>query len=204
MDGAKVKLSEAELALAADPQVMLAKIAVTDAVYSLFGRLARLQSERIAAVRHRFGPVFDTPPKISRGERYRDLPYVMLDHPRLFGEYDIFAIRTLFWWGRFFSVTLHLRGAWRERLSDTIGQQREWLGLRGYHLSTGMHEWEHHFGADNYLPVSDMGEDGWRASLSQGDFTKLAVRFPVSRFNDMEELLAGAFDELMGIAERGV
>lgn len=204
MDGPKVKLSEAELALAADPQVMLAKIAVTDAVYTLFGRLALLQSERIAAVRHLFGPVFDTPPKISRGERYRDLPYVMLDHPRLFGEHDIFAIRTLFWWGRFFSVTLHLRGEWRVHLAGTILLKREFLGLRGFHISTGMHEWEHHFGADNYLPVSGMGEEEWRASLSQGAFTKLAVRFPVSRFNDMEELLSGAFDGLMGIAEEAV
>ena len=32
-------------------------------------------------------------PKISKGENYKGLPYVMLDYPRCFGKTDIFAIR---------------------------------------------------------------------------------------------------------------
>ncbi len=39
----------------------------------------------------------------------------MLDYPRAFGRDSIFACRTFFWWGRFFSLTLHLAGrSWNE------------------------------------------------------------------------------------------
>ena len=47
--------------------------------------------------------------KISKGENM-GLPWVMLDYPRLFGQEDVLAIRTMFWWGHCFSVTLHLKG----------------------------------------------------------------------------------------------
>lgn len=198
MDASKVTLSDAELSLAADPGVMLAKNAVIEAVYALFGRVAERQGEAVRDTRTLFGPAFDMPPKISRGERYRGLPYVMLDHPRLFAGDDVFAVRTLFWWGHFFSVTLHLKGAWLEPFSHRIGEGREWLSARGYHASTGLHEWEHHFGSDNYLTVSSMGDAEWRSFFSRGGFTKLALRFPVEAFNDMEDTLPGVFEELMG------
>src|SRR5215467_7358592 len=49
-------------------------------------------------------------PKISRGENYGGLPWMMLDFPRFFAKEDlprsganIFAIRNMFWWGNFFS-----------------------------------------------------------------------------------------------------
>ena len=40
--------------------------------------------------------------KISRGENYRGLPYLILDYPAYFSQKDIFAFRTMFWWGHFF------------------------------------------------------------------------------------------------------
>ena len=45
---------------------------------------------------------FDVSPKISRGEQYLGLPYVMLDYPRIFSKENVFAIRTFFWWGNYF------------------------------------------------------------------------------------------------------
>ena len=51
-------------------------------------------------------------PKISKGEKYKGLPWVMLDYPRIFGKEDIMAIGTRFWWGHYFSVTLHLKGGY--------------------------------------------------------------------------------------------
>ena len=131
MEASKVTLSDAELALAMDPQVMVMKNAVVDAVYGLFGRVAERQREILSPLRPRFGEVFDLPPKISRGEKYRGLPYVMLDHPRSFTPHDILAVRTLFWWGHFFSVTLHLRGRWLERFEPVILASRaRWAAIQ--------------------------------------------------------------------------
>jgi hypothetical protein len=197
MDGSKVTLSAAELALAADPEVMLMKNSVIESVNALFGRLAERQSQSVRDIGPIFGSAFDTPPKISRGEKYRGLPYVILDHPRRFSGDDIFAIRTLFWWGHFFSVTLHLKGVWLERYSERIVGGQGWLSERGFHISTGRYEWEHHFGEDNYLPVSRLGAEEWKGACSRGGFARLAVRFPVSGFGEMEETLHDVFDDIV-------
>ena len=70
-------------------------------------------------------------PKISKGENYRGLPYVMLDYPRLFGREEVLAIRTFFWWGHGFSVTLHLKGGYRERISAGIATTLGGIGGGG-------------------------------------------------------------------------
>src|ERR1051326_3611882 len=48
--------------------------------------------------------------KIFRGENYLGLPYLILDYPKHFSKDSVFAFRTMFWWGKFFSCTLHLQG----------------------------------------------------------------------------------------------
>src|SRR5258708_37260851 len=53
-------------------------------------------------------------PKISQGERYLELPWLILDYPRIFSEEDIFAFRSMFWWGKHFSFTIHLSGKYLE------------------------------------------------------------------------------------------
>ena len=55
--------------------------------------------------------IVQSTPKIAKGENYLQLPYVLLDYPRCFDKENIFAIRTMFWWGNFFSITLHLSGS---------------------------------------------------------------------------------------------
>ena len=59
-------------------------------------------------------------PKISKGENYKGLPWLVLDYPRYFNKEDIFAIRTLFWWGNFFSITLHISGKYKMRYEKKI------------------------------------------------------------------------------------
>jgi hypothetical protein len=199
MEASKVTLSDAELALAMDPQVMVMKNAVVDAVYGLFGRVVERQREILSPLRPRFGEVFDLPPKISRGEKYRGLPYVMLDHPRSFTPQDILAVRTLFWWGHFFSVTLHLRGRWLERFEPGILASRARWAAGGFHVSTGAQEWEHHFGADNYTPVESFSEEEWGRGLSDPGFVKLALHHPISRFGEMEDLLLEGFRDALEI-----
>jgi len=48
--------------------------------------------------------------KISKGENLNGLPYLVLDYPRYRKGNDLLLFRTMFWWGNFFSVTLHLQG----------------------------------------------------------------------------------------------
>ncbi|MFN4124090.1 MAG: hypothetical protein ACK4GL_12400 [Flavobacteriales bacterium] len=48
--------------------------------------------------------------KISKGENYQDMPYVVLDYPFLMHQKDLLLFRTMFWWGHYFSLNLLIKG----------------------------------------------------------------------------------------------
>jgi hypothetical protein len=201
MNPAKVLLSEDELKLAMDPGVILTKNAVIDTVYQLFGGLSRQIQEALRPHEHALSDVLELPAKISRGENYLELPYVILDYPRYFRPHDIFAVRTMFWWGNFMSMTLHLKGNYREHYHQRLVSRRARIADLGFYAGIGTDEWEHHFGEDNYLAVSLIDEDEWLALYEARDFTKIALKFPLEDFNRMQEVLPEAFKKIIGVLE---
>ena len=201
MNDAKIGLSEEELNLAIDPRVILTKNAIIDKVYQLFGKISLEMKESIRPIENDLNDVLDVPAKISRGESYLDLPYVILDFPRYFRPHDIFAIRTMFWWGNFFSITLHLKGNFREHYHQRIIEKFSEISRLGFFAGIGLDEWEHHFGEDNYIPVALIEDDEWLSLYEARDFTKIALKFPVTDFNRMDEVLPDAFRKIIGLLQ---
>jgi hypothetical protein len=201
MNDAKIGLSEEELNLATDPRVILTKNAIIDKVYQLFGKISLEMKESIRPIENDLNDVLDVPAKISRGESYLDLPYVILDYPRYFRPHDIFAIRTMFWWGNFFSITLHLKGNFREHYHQRIIEKFAEISRLGFFAGIGLDEWEHHFGEDNYIPVELIEDDEWLSLYEARDFTKIALKFPVTDFNRMDEILPDAFRKIIGLLQ---
>jgi len=78
--------------------------------------------------------ILQVPPRISKGENYKGLPWVVLDYPRCFGRDDVLAVRTLFWWGHYFSVTLHLKGSYKEMFLPVIRDHLPLLGAAGFFI----------------------------------------------------------------------
>jgi hypothetical protein len=122
--------------------------------------------------------------KISRGENYRGLPYLILDHPAHFKINDIFACRTMFLWGKFFSVTVHLQGYWlkeyRTFLNEIIGE----IELSEVYVSKGTSPWHYHYAEDNYVPLTGQAlEESFNA-----EFIKVSKRIPLKNYNLMPVL----------------
>lgn len=85
---------------------------ITDKIVALFSELETDLKGAIENTSFSFPQgTFLRSGKISKGENFQGLPYVILDYPRLFSKDAIFAYRTMFWWGHFFSNTLHVRGS---------------------------------------------------------------------------------------------
>src|SRR5829696_5338071 len=107
----KIQLLPAALELISSPEIILTKNAILQKLKSF---LAEVQIKQLNILKdyssHLPQKVLTTSPKISRGENYKGLPWLVLDNPRHFQHNNIFAIRTMFWWGNFFSITLHLSG----------------------------------------------------------------------------------------------
>src|SRR6185369_14445953 len=111
MDEAKIRLSQKELELVSNTEWILTKNEVITKAKLLLGSVLDEQIKWLS--HHKLilpSEIKESSPKISKGENYRGLPYMVLDHPRRFDKEDVFAIRTLFWWGNFFSTTLQLSG----------------------------------------------------------------------------------------------
>lgn len=198
-DAAKIALSEQELQLVTDPGWILTKRRVIDKVYLLLGGLSeRLQQQFAGDWKFLVPPaVLNQSPKIYRGENYRQLPYVLLDYPRCFSGPDVFALRTLFWWGNFFSVTLHLGGRYKEAAAATLGHKLANGADSSLHICINEDQWQHHFEAGNYVPVSALNKAELEQLVSRGSFLKLAVKFPLQEWGQMPVLLEAAALQLL-------
>src|SRR5689334_6032402 len=117
MNQTKIMLSQKEMELVTRADWILTKNGIIKKVKQLFEELQEKQTEELKAHRSELpAAVFSFSPKISKGENYQGLPYLVLDHPRIFEKENILAVRTLFWWGNFFSTTLHVAGEYKKKL----------------------------------------------------------------------------------------
>ncbi|MEO6721100.1 MAG: hypothetical protein ABIN67_12045 [Ferruginibacter sp.] len=197
-EAAKITLSEKELELVCNTDWILTKHVVIDKVYQLFGRLASSMQLFVEENKENLpDAVLATNPKISRGENYRQLPYVMLDYPRLFTSEDSFAIRTLFWWGNFFSVNLQLSGHSKQDAVPALIAAFIQLQQQDYWLCINEDPWQHHFNEDNYLPVTEFSLEDFAAILHNGPFIKIAKKIPLSHWDNATHFINDTFREMI-------
>jgi hypothetical protein len=184
MQKVKLVLSEEELRIVSDPGIILTKNAIIKKVYDLFGILADEQ------IQFQYpGEAGAIPPKISRGENYKGLPYVVLDYPRLFTSEHVFAIRTHFWWGNYFSVTLHLKGQFQQTYQDKLSANFEALAESGHLICLATDEWEHELREPYFTNLRSMGFENYQQALVSMPFLKIAKPFPLYEWSSMVDLL---------------
>ena len=120
-DETKITLSDKEHELVCNTNWFLTKHSIIKKVIAIFGELIILMQQMLAKDKdHLPKEVFTKEAKISKGENYQLLPYVILDYPRYFSLTEAIAVRTMFWWGNFFSVTLQLSGAPKEAVIPAL------------------------------------------------------------------------------------
>ena len=85
----------------------------------------------------------------------------------------------MFWWGNFFSITLHLSGNNKAELLKKITRHFSLLGENHFYLYTGQKEWEHDIDPDSYKRISSFNKDEIEKVVTEKNFLKLAVKFPI-------------------------
>jgi hypothetical protein len=196
MSEAKVQLSPKELSLVKDPSWILTKNAIISKAYGLFGNLSQKMQREWEKFSGLQG-VEAVPPKISRGENYLGLPYVILDYPRLFAKDEVFAIRTLFWWGNFFSVTLHLKGRYKSHFAPALLSSASLLSRNGFYAGTSGDEWMHAISSDSHISLEEAGPGIMKELLEGDSFLKLVARIDISKWNEAESLLWKSYSILL-------
>lgn len=197
-DISKLTLSDEEQQLVNNSDWILTKRNIIDKVYHLFGNLAATMKITIEERGHQLpAEVIQSTAKISKGENYLKLPYVMLDYPRCFDGENIFAVRTMFWWGNFFSMTLQLSGVYKKMFAEHICNNQIRLVQNNFFLCINEDEWHHHFEENNYRSVKQFDEKEFSQVVREKKFIKLSVKFALNEWKNISGALEQSFTGMM-------
>lgn len=198
----KIQLSPEEMELVNNTGWIVTKRIITKKVYEMFGDInERMKKEINSSNSHLFPEnIKHQSGKISQGENYRLLPYVILDYPAFFWKDRIFAIRTMFWWGNFFSVTLHLSGVYKEKLISNSNGILTFLQTNNFFVGVNEDEWQHSFEESNYQPASAMSLQQF-AAINEKAFFKISKKISLSEWDIANEFAINSFREIIQLLQ---
>lgn len=194
----KITLSDKELSLVQNSEWILTKQVIIQKVYDLFAGNIEMIRKEILDGHLLPANVQLSVPKIYKGENYLQLPYVILDYPRCFEKENIFAVRTMFWWANFFSITLHVSGTYKRFVKENLYSHSGGLA-EGLFIGVNENQWQHHFEEDNFLPYEKLTMEQRTALYEKNNFIKLAFKFHLGQWNDMPALLNEGYKKIAGI-----
>ncbi len=185
-------LSSYEKDIVIDAELLIAKNNIIKKVIGIFSEIS---SQYVLEAKNLLpDQLTQIPPKISKGDQYLGLPYVMLDYPRNFSKENAFAIRTFFWWGNFFSIHIQLSGAFQKQFSDSILTSIQQKVFDGWYIGINEDEWHHHFEENNYRPINN-GTN--LPNLQNLPVIKLAKKIPLKEWENLNIILKESFISLL-------
>lgn len=200
MDATKIRLSPEETELVIRADWILTKNNILQKVMHLLGSVQSEQRHYLQSVSSKLPEdILQTSAKISKGENYHGLPYLILDQPKYFSKENIFAIRHLFWWGNFFSSTLHLSGNYKIMYEKKIIQTFHSLNEAGFFVCINPDQWEHHFEEGNFIPINKLTADQFEETIRNNSFIKLSQKIPLEEWDKAEEKLSGIFRQYISM-----
>lgn len=192
---AKIHLSELETELVENKNWILTKHLVINKVFHFFGELNDIYKKIIKHEQSFLPELKNSNGKISKGENYEGLPYVMLDYPALFSKENVFAIRTMFWWGNFFSITLHLSGE-KHKLREGLFKNLSYLARNNFFVCVSENQWQHTFDVSNYISANQMNQDTFKEVCNR-NFFKISKSLELNQWNEAPAFLERSFREII-------
>ncbi|MCC6759941.1 MAG: hypothetical protein IT252_01935 [Chitinophagaceae bacterium] len=188
----KLALSAAEWQLASQDAFILTKHRIIAEVYEIFGCLADVYRQQAASLTVQHPQAFLGQPKISKGEQYEQMPWVMLDYPRCFDKQGNFAIRSFFWWGHHFSIRLQLSGEYASRFGHIWPQ----LQQQGWLCGSTSNPWNYE------LPNAEWNEHTDCTDTAANIFYIAAKKIPVSQWAQAFQFYAEAYQQLVAALQK--
>lgn len=196
----KISFSSEEQAYLQQTDLLLSKRKITEKLYALLGEVRQTMQPVVSQYQDVLQdiPLTDVG-KISRGENYLDLPYVILDYPRHFNGDNVLTCRTMIWWGQHVSFTLHLQGSQLLQHRGKLIANLPTLVQQPIYISVGPDPWQHHFEADNYQLLSQVvaTSPDWPAWMQQRSFVRLAFKLPITNLQTAATVAPGFYKLLL-------
>lgn len=193
-------LTEKEARYLTDTDFLRTKAAIYHKTDKLLAVVQESLQEYIQRQKPAFGSeVLIRGGKISRGENYRQLPYHVLDYPRCFLTDNIFALRTMVWWGNHLSLTLHLAGdslsSYLPRIQSGLELLRQW----DWQVCIGSDPWQYVQESYYYRPALQWSEHDWPGWVEQRNFCKFSEFLTVAQWDQLPEKAVIFLDKIVTI-----
>lgn len=198
MQSAKISLSPQHIKLVTNADWILTKNEIVQHIKTAFEGLYNWQQLTIKSYALP-ADVLKPGGKISRGENYLGLPWIVLDNPRHFIKGNIFAVRTLFWWGRFFSTTLHLSGSWQQKTGPQLVNAFESLQRASLKICYSGDEWVHDINSDAYFSLSTFDQSSFEKIIKEAPFIKIAAYTSIENIENSIAVLMQQFEFWLNI-----
>ena len=194
----KIGLSAKELELVINTDWILTKKIIIKKVIDLFGLLLLPMQQITTQYKSNLPSEFHLKdPKIYKGESYKELPYVMLDYPRYFEKENTLAIRTLFWWGNFFSVSLQLSGEIKRKAIPNLMAAFLQMQNGDFWICINDHPWEHNFDNENYVPIDRLSLEEFNTILNNKLFVKISKKMSLQQWDGIALFIEQTFTEMI-------
>ena len=188
------ELTAREIEVISDTEFLLSKRAAIIKIDELLSQTQNILTKIFKESRLPFPAIYKfSTGKISRGDNYRGLPYLVLDYPAMFSNENIFAFRTMFYWGNFFSVTLHLQGESLEYYRNHIFSNLNQLLDKNIYIAVGETPWEYHYESDNYVLLSENNQE----LVKTCSFLKLNSKIEIKDWQQVPEFAIEFFETII-------
>ena len=181
-----LSLNDDDLRFLSDREIFLKKRQLSDHIIDILGDIeAHIQQTAVDYVHKIPESAFQKRGKISRGENYLGFPWFILDHPATFQKDQLFAFRTLVWWGNYFSVTFHISGFVYDKMDvrEFIFQLRK--TFPELLVCSNENQWEHFLERPNFVPAEEFLQEIKLTHDRRQTFLKTAIKIP---FEESETL----------------
>jgi hypothetical protein len=175
MQKSAIKLTNHQLKLVSDPTYPLTKIEVMERLTTLLHACAAQLRENKLTVGNT--QLFECEYKISKGENYKGLPYLVLDYPKINSKKFPILLRTMFWWGKYFSLNILIHDDVKIRIRDNSFYN---TNLNDCKLLVSSNIWEQDLAKEDYMHLSKEA-----MLLKESDYLKISKTVPIESYNEL-------------------
>ncbi|MES2779891.1 MAG: hypothetical protein V4651_08325 [Bacteroidota bacterium] len=122
--------------------------------------------------------------KITKGEQYKGLPYLVLDCPQIKGSDFDWVARTMFWWGHYISCNLIIRTDMLEPKKQASALHQ----LKKTRILTGHNLWEQELESDAYSKLSDLSIVDITHILQDNTYLKISRKIALRKHARLPEI----------------
>jgi len=188
-------LSKKEIQLLKDESFFHTKRIITEKIFHQLSEAVKAIQNTSSFKKISFPKGTDiTSGKITKGENYLGLPFIILDFPKLFSPEKIFAFRTMIWWGNFVSCTMLISGERVPLVQKNLLHHFSSLRKKDVFLCVSESQWHHHFEDDNFLSLNVLTKKTAGTILSKQEFLKVARKIQLSDINRLQKFSAESFE----------